>query len=151
MKTCSYVSFVRRRRWALSSERAARAWNLTTRKPAAMFTASDVPQVLKIFSWYYSQVNFTRSFYVFNSYPSGEYLPQSNEKVVTLTGPPNAIGVAVQTICQIIIDEPAMGQQVFPYNPQCAPTGFFNQRGHYGIFKQVSKNSADLVLIAFVW
>ena len=48
-----------------------------------------------------------------------------------MTGPPNAIGVAVQTICQIIIDEPAMGQQVFPYNPQSQPTGFFNQRGHY--------------------
>jgi len=58
-------------------------------------------------------------------------LPHSNEKVVSLTGPPNAIGVAVQTICQIIIDEPAMGQQVFPYNPQSQPTGFFNQRGHY--------------------
>lgn len=66
--------------------------------------------------------------FIHNDFISGEFLPQSNEKIVTITGNPTNIGTAVNRICNIIIDEP-VNSEVYPYDPSMGgPTFFFDQK-----------------------
>ena len=68
--------------------------------------------------------------FIFNDYVSGEYLPESNEKIISLTGPPDAVGRAMLQIATIILTEP-INAQVFYYDPKKGgPTYFFNQAAH---------------------
>jgi len=84
--------------------------------------------------------------FVFNQYPSGICLPGSNEKVISITGDPECIGLCVDEMVDIIskIKTPKKGVKF--YSSKNGSTGFWDQKGHFNGWVQGNNASQNVVV-----
>jgi len=84
--------------------------------------------------------------FVFNQYPSGICLPNSNEKVISITGEPECIGLCVDEMLEIITNIKAPKKNVKFYSSKSGSTGFWDQKGHFNGWVQGNNASQNVVV-----